>query len=87
MARARKWTIWILIIVAIIGSIFLYVKSRGPKTTYTTADVARGTLAQTVSITGNINPNEQIDLDCVLWGLRIRSCIYKRLPSCFQIHL
>ena len=69
MARARKWTIWILIIVAIIGSIFWYVKSRGPKTTYTTADVARGTLAQTVSITGKINPNEQIDLTFKTTGI------------------
>lgn len=62
MARAKKWSIWIIIVAAIIGGIFWYIKSREPKTTYTTADVEKGTLSQTVSVTGKINPNEQIDL-------------------------
>ena len=69
MARAKKWTIWILIIVAIVGGVFWYVKSRQPKTTYTTADVTKGTLAQTVSVTGKINPNEQIDLTFKTTGI------------------
>ena len=66
---AKKWTIWILIVVAIIGGIFWYVKSRAPKTTYTTADATKGTLAQTVSVTGKINPNEQIDLTFKTTGI------------------
>ena len=66
---AKKWTIWILIVVAIIGGIFWYVKSRAPKTTYTTADVTKGTLTQTVSVTGKVNPNEQIDLTFKTTGI------------------
>ena len=69
MAKAKKWIIWILIVVAIIGGIFWYVKSRAPKTTYTTADVTRGMLAQTVSVTGKANPNEQIDLTFKTTGI------------------
>jgi HlyD family secretion protein len=66
---AKKWIIWILIVVAIIGGIFWYVKSRAPKTTYTTADVTKGTLTQTVSVTGKVNPNEQIDLTFKTTGI------------------
>ena len=69
MAKARKWVIWIIIIAAIIGSVFWYIKSREPKTTYTTANVERGTLSQTVSVTGKVNPNEQIDLTFKTTGI------------------
>jgi len=62
MAKAKKWTIWIIIIVAIIGGVVWYVKSRAPKTTYTTADVTKGNLAQTVSETGTIKTVNQTDL-------------------------
>lgn len=69
MARVKKWIIWILIGVAVIGGIFWYVKSRAPKTTYTTADVEKGSLTQTVSVTGKVNPNEQIDLTFKTTGI------------------
>lgn len=69
MAKAKKWSIWIIIIAVIIGGVFWYVKSREPKTTYTTADVEKGTLAQTVSVTGKVNPNEQIDLTFKTTGI------------------
>lgn len=69
MAKAKKWTIWILIVAAIIGGVFWYVKSRAPKTIYTTADITKGTLAQTVSVTGKANPNEQIDLTFKMTGI------------------
>lgn len=62
MAKTKKWIIWIIIIAAMIGSVVWYVRSRAPKTTYTTADVTKGDLMQTVSVTGKANPNEQIDL-------------------------
>ena len=62
MAKKKKWIIWILIIVAIIGGAFFYFKNKKTLTTYTTADVTRGTLAQTVSATGTINANQQIDM-------------------------
>ena len=69
MAKAKKWSIWIIIIAVIIGGVFWYVKSREPKTTYTTADVEKGTLAQTVSVTGKVNSNEQIDLTFKTTGI------------------
>lgn len=69
MAKARKWAIWIIIIATIIGSVFWYIKSREPKTIYTTAYVEKGTLAQTVSVTGKVNPNEQIDLTFKTTGI------------------
>ncbi len=68
MAKAKKWTIWILIVAAIIGGVFWYVKSREPKTTYTTADVTKGTLAQTVSVTGKLVAKEQADLSFKISG-------------------
>lgn len=69
MARVKKWGVWIIILAAIAGSIFWYVKSRQPKTTYTTADVTKGRLAQTVSVTGEVNPDEQIDLTFKMTGI------------------
>ena len=69
MIRVKKWGIWLIILATIIGGIFWYIKSREPKTTYTTADVEKGTLAQTVSVTGKINPNEQIDLTFKTTGI------------------
>lgn len=68
MARAKKWTIWILIILVVIGGIVGYVKSKAPKTTYTTADVSKGNLAQTVSETGTIKTVNQTDLSFKVSG-------------------
>jgi HlyD family secretion protein len=62
MARAKKWTIWIIIILLVIGGVFWYMKSRAPKTAYTTADVTKGNLLQTVSETGTIKTVNQTDL-------------------------
>lgn len=69
MIRVKKWGIWLIILATIIGGIFWYIKSREPKTTYTTADVEKGTLSQTVSVTGKVNPNEQIDLTFKTTGI------------------
>ena len=62
MTRVKKWIIRIIIIAVLVGIPVWYVKSKQSKTEYTTADVTRGNLAQTVSLTGKMNPNEQIDL-------------------------
>lgn len=62
MAKKKKWIIWIVIIALVIGGAFWYMKSRAPKTTYTTADVVKGNLAQTVSETGTIKTVNQTDL-------------------------
>lgn len=62
MAKRKKIIIWIIIVVLIGGVIYYYQKSGKPKTEYTTADVQRGNLSQTVSVTGEINSNTQIDL-------------------------
>jgi len=67
--KTKKWIIWILIVAAIIGGIVWYMKSRAPKTTYTTADVTKGILTQTVSVTGTVNPDQQIDLTFKTTGI------------------
>lgn len=69
MARAKKWFIWILIIAAIIGGIVMYVRSKKPTTVYTTSDVQKVNLVRTVSSTGKLNPNEQIDLTFKTTGI------------------
>lgn len=68
MAKAKKWIIWIVIIIAVIVGIVFYVKSRAPKTTYTTADAIKGNLKQTVSVTGDLVANEEITLNFELGG-------------------
>ncbi len=62
MAKTKKWIIWIVIAVVIVGGIVFYFKSKKPVTTYTTADAVRGTLLRTVSATGTLNPDQQIDM-------------------------
>lgn len=61
MARKKKYFIWIVIIAIIAGG-FFYLRSKKPKTTYTTQDVKRGILAQTVSVTGKLVSETQVDL-------------------------
>lgn len=61
MNKAKKRIIWIVIILALaVGGYFLL----RPKTetVYTTEAAKKGTLAQTVSVTGKINPDDQVDL-------------------------
>ena len=62
MAKTKKWLIWIIIIIAIAGSVFAFFKSKKSITTYTTAQAVKGTLARTVSATGTLNPDQQIDM-------------------------
>lgn len=59
---SKKKIIWIIIILAVIAGGYFYVRSRKPKTTYTTETVTRGNLKQTVSVTGKVMSPEQTDL-------------------------
>lgn len=64
----RKTTIWIVIIIAVIATGYYFLRPKAPKTVYTTADVARGNLAQTVSETGTIKTVNQTDLSFKISG-------------------
>jgi len=68
MTKAKKWIIWIIVLAAVIGGVVFYVKSRAPKTAYTTADAIKGNLKQTVSVTGDLVANEEITLNFELGG-------------------
>lgn len=62
MAKYKKITIWLFIVAVIVVGLVFYSKSKKPTITYTTSDVIRGTLEQTVSVTGEINPETQFNL-------------------------
>lgn len=68
MTKTKKWLIWIAIAVAIIGAIGIYFKSKKPVTTYTTADIEKGILSQTVSVTGDLVAKDEITLNFELGG-------------------
>lgn len=68
MKRSKKIIISIIVVATVVGSVVWYVKSRAPKTTYTTAEVTKGDLAQTVSVTGDLVANEEITLNFELGG-------------------
>lgn len=59
---SKKKIIWIIIILTIVFGGYFYFKGKAPKIEYTTADVTRGDLTQTVSVTGKVSPDEQADL-------------------------
>lgn len=67
----KKTIIWLIIIIAIIASGYFYLSSKKPKTEYTTADVVRGNVIQTVSVTGDLVSENQVDLAFKLSG-RVR---------------
>lgn len=62
MSKRKKIIIWLIIIVAIVAGAVFYFRSKKPVVVYTTAPVQKGNLVQTVSVTGKINPETQIDL-------------------------
>src|SRR6266567_4257566 len=68
MSKTKKWIIWIIVVAAIIGGIVWKIKRAKPVTTYTTADTTKGTLAQTVSVTGDLVANEEITLNFEIGG-------------------
>jgi len=68
MSKKKKWIIWSIIFVVAIGGIIFYFKNKKPVTTYTTADATKGTLAQTVSVTGDLVAQDEITLNFELGG-------------------
>lgn len=68
MSKTKKWIIWVVIFAVIAGSIFGYMKSKKPVTTYTTAEATKGNLAQTVSVTGDLVAKDEITLNFELGG-------------------
>ena len=77
MSKTKKWSIWIVVILAIVGGIVWKIKSSKPTTTYTTADATKGTLTQTVSVTGILNANDSINLNFETGG-RIKQIFVKK---------
>lgn len=68
MAKTKKWIIWIIVAVAVIGGVVFYFKSKKPVTTYTTAEAIKGSLKQTVSVTGDLVAQDEITLNFELGG-------------------
>lgn len=68
MSKTKKWVSWIIFFLLVGATIFFYVRSKKPVTTYTTSDVSRGDLAQTVSVTGDLVANEEITLNFEIGG-------------------
>jgi HlyD family secretion protein len=68
MAKIKKRAIWIIIIAVIIAGGYFLLRPKAPVTVYTTAEVARGGLKQTVSETGTIKTVNQTDLSFKISG-------------------
>lgn len=74
----KKRIIWLIIIIAVAaGGYFYYSKSKNPKIEYTTAEVQRGNLPQTVSVTGKLVDDQEIILNFELGG-RVKQVYVKK---------
>lgn len=62
MSKVKKRIIWILVIAAIIVGGYFYFRSRKPKTEYSTEEAKKVNVIQTVSVTGEIVSENQVDL-------------------------
>lgn len=70
MSKKKKIIIWVSVIVAIIliiGVYFLLLRQK-PQTEYTTALVERGSVVQTVSVTGDMTDDQEITINFELGG-------------------
>lgn len=61
MSKLKKYIIWIVIIVAIIGAVF-YFRTGKSKTQYTSESIRKVNVLQTVSVTGELVSENQADL-------------------------
>lgn len=61
MNKMKKRIIWIVVIAIIVGG-FWYFKSKGPAVEYTTEEVKKGNVERTVSVTGVMVSENQVDL-------------------------
>lgn len=62
MSKKKKYTIWIIVIVAVIGGFLVYRNFNKTQTEYTAIEAMKGDLAVTVSVTGELVPPEKTDL-------------------------
>lgn len=67
MSKTKKRIIWIVVIVIIVGG-FWYFKSKEPAVEYTTEEVKKGNIERTVSVTGVMVSENQVDLAFELSG-------------------
>ena len=70
MSKKKKiiiWSIVLLLIAAAIGT-YIYFATKKPAVEYTTAPVEKGSVAQTVSVTGSIVDNEEVTLNFEIGG-------------------
>jgi RND family efflux transporter MFP subunit len=67
MNKMKKRIIWIVVIAIIVGG-FWYFKSKGPAVEYTTEEVKKGDIERTVSSTGVMVSENQVDLAFELSG-------------------
>lgn len=68
MFKKKKTYFILLIIILIVGGVY-YARSKKPKVEYTTTEAKRGTLNQTVSVTGKVKPVEKADVSFKASGL------------------
>jgi HlyD family secretion protein len=69
MAKWKKRTIWIVIILALIGGGVYYFTTKKPQSQYTTEIARKIDVVQTVSVTGTINPENIINLAFKVSGI------------------
>lgn len=69
MAKWKKRTIWIIILLALIGGGVYYFMTKKEASQYTTEAARRMDVAQTVAVTGTINPENIINLAFKVSGI------------------
>lgn len=68
MFKKKKTYVILLLIILVIGGVW-YQKSKKPKVEYTTETAERGTLAQTVSVTGKVASPHEVELSFKVSGI------------------
>lgn len=69
MAKWKKRTIWIIILLALIGGGIYYLTTKKKVSQYTTETARKMDVAQTVAVTGTINPENIINLAFKVSGI------------------
>jgi multidrug efflux pump subunit AcrA (membrane-fusion protein) len=69
MLKSKKFWIISIIIILVIGGLFWYFKNKKEQPVYTTETARKGTLVQTVSVTGTLKSEDQVDLNFEVSGI------------------